>query len=310
MWACLSLCAGPHGPRPASWALCGKHAASARPMRCHISSAARGAWQPPAVHASHQRQAGQRLQYYLPPCRLVCLHHARLAPFHLQPSHTMQACSTHTNTHHGCCCPCPPFPPHAFLPPAVTNLCRDEVTAILKDKIEAVFGGSFNTNGLGGVITCGVTGFGAGLSHAPVCAVSGAHCQGGQHGWQWSGGQGIARVHAGLQLETLPHCLAPQAADLQDLTSCCHTASGSGALFCICSSSCIGAATRPPHSPDHCPIVRGAPAVCCGGYRTAAASGTCSSPSPTSALTSRARWAPSAALAAPRRAMPAVPCSR
>jgi hypothetical protein len=54
---------------------------------------------------------------------------------------------------------------------AVTNLCRDEVTAILKDKIEAVWGGSFNVNGLGGVITCGVTGFGAGLSHAPVCKV-------------------------------------------------------------------------------------------------------------------------------------------
>lgn len=56
---------------------------------------------------------------------------------------------------------------------AVTNLCRDEVTAILKDKIEAVWGGSFNVNGLGGVITCGVTGFGAGLSHAPVCKGSG-----------------------------------------------------------------------------------------------------------------------------------------
>jgi len=45
------------------------------------------------------------------------------------------------------------------------------VTAILKDKIEAVWGGSFNVNGLGGVLTCGVTGFGAGLSHAPVCKV-------------------------------------------------------------------------------------------------------------------------------------------
>jgi hypothetical protein len=56
---------------------------------------------------------------------------------------------------------------------AVTNLCRDEVTAILKDKIEAVWGGSFNVNGLGGVITCGVTGFKAGLSHAPVCAGTG-----------------------------------------------------------------------------------------------------------------------------------------
>ncbi len=51
----------------------------------------------------------------------------------------------------------------------MTNLCRDEVTVPLKDKIEAVFGGSFNTNGLGAVLTCGVTGMGAGLSHSPVC---------------------------------------------------------------------------------------------------------------------------------------------
>eukprot|EP00878_Enallax_costatus_P044842 GHUV01053602.1.p1 GENE.GHUV01053602.1~~GHUV01053602.1.p1 ORF type:complete len:197 (+),score=33.59 GHUV01053602.1:719-1309(+) len=55
---------------------------------------------------------------------------------------------------------------------AMTNLCRDEVTAVLKDKIEAVFGGSFNTNGLGAVLTCGVTGIKAGLSHSPVCRVS------------------------------------------------------------------------------------------------------------------------------------------
>uniref|UniRef100_A0A7S2VV98 Limiting CO2-inducible protein B/C beta carbonyic anhydrase domain-containing protein n=1 Tax=Chlamydomonas chlamydogama TaxID=225041 RepID=A0A7S2VV98_9CHLO len=51
---------------------------------------------------------------------------------------------------------------------AMTNLCRDEITLVLKDKIEAVFGSSFNTNGLGGVLTCGVTGMGAGLSHSPT----------------------------------------------------------------------------------------------------------------------------------------------
>ncbi|GAX83978.1 hypothetical protein CEUSTIGMA_g11403.t1 [Chlamydomonas eustigma] len=51
---------------------------------------------------------------------------------------------------------------------AMTNLCRDEVTAVLKDKIEAVFGSSFNTNGLGAVLTCGVTGMKAGLSHSPT----------------------------------------------------------------------------------------------------------------------------------------------
>jgi len=56
---------------------------------------------------------------------------------------------------------------------ACTNLCRDEITTVLKDKIEAVFGSSFNTNGLGGVLTCGVTGIGAGLSHSPICSDSG-----------------------------------------------------------------------------------------------------------------------------------------
>ena len=42
------------------------------------------------------------------------------------------------------------------------------------DTLGQVFGSSFNTNGLGGVLTCGVTGVGAGLSHAPVSANSGA----------------------------------------------------------------------------------------------------------------------------------------
>ena len=55
---------------------------------------------------------------------------------------------------------------------AMTNLCRDEVTTILKDKIEAVFGGSFNTNGLGAALTCGVTGMKAGLSHSPTTVSS------------------------------------------------------------------------------------------------------------------------------------------
>ena len=53
---------------------------------------------------------------------------------------------------------------------AMTNLCRDEVTQVLKDKIEACFGSSFNTNGLGGVLTCGVTGMKAGFSHSPLCS--------------------------------------------------------------------------------------------------------------------------------------------
>eukprot|EP00887_Chlorella_sp_A99_P007456 scaffold2.g7456.t1 len=55
----------------------------------------------------------------------------------------------------------------------MVNLCRDEITATLKLKIDQLFGSSFNTNGLGGVLTCGATGMGAGLSHAPVSASSG-----------------------------------------------------------------------------------------------------------------------------------------
>ena len=54
---------------------------------------------------------------------------------------------------------------------AMTNLCRDEVTGGLKIMIEDIFGSSFNTNGLGGVLTCGVTGVKAGLSHSPMAMV-------------------------------------------------------------------------------------------------------------------------------------------
>lgn len=41
---------------------------------------------------------------------------------------------------------------------AVTNLCRDEATAILKAKIDAVFGATFNINGLGAGLSCGCLG--------------------------------------------------------------------------------------------------------------------------------------------------------
>lgn len=41
---------------------------------------------------------------------------------------------------------------------ALTNVCRDESTGIFKEKIDAIFGQCFNINGLGGVLTCGVTG--------------------------------------------------------------------------------------------------------------------------------------------------------
>lgn len=50
---------------------------------------------------------------------------------------------------------------------ACLNLCRDEITHPVKQKIMNIFGETFNINGLGGCLTCGVTGIGAGLSHAP-----------------------------------------------------------------------------------------------------------------------------------------------
>ena len=56
---------------------------------------------------------------------------------------------------------------------AMVNLCRDEITLTLKNKIDQIFGASFSTNGLGGVLTCGVTGVSAGLSHAPISKGSG-----------------------------------------------------------------------------------------------------------------------------------------
>lgn len=54
----------------------------------------------------------------------------------------------------------------------MSNLCRDESCMILEDKIESVFGSCFSTHGLGGVLTCGVIGMCAGLSHSPVENVS------------------------------------------------------------------------------------------------------------------------------------------
>ena len=57
----------------------------------------------------------------------------------------------------------------------MSNLCRDESCMILEDKIESVFGSCFSTHGLGGVLTCGVIGMGAGLSHSPVENVSVCH---------------------------------------------------------------------------------------------------------------------------------------
>ena len=53
---------------------------------------------------------------------------------------------------------------------AMVNLCRDEICNPLKRKLVAMFGDTFNTLGLGGggVLTAGITGMAAGLSHAPL----------------------------------------------------------------------------------------------------------------------------------------------
>ena len=51
---------------------------------------------------------------------------------------------------------------------AVTNTCRDEITRPLAARIDSHYGASFDIAGLGGVLTCGVTGLKAGLSHCPV----------------------------------------------------------------------------------------------------------------------------------------------
>jgi hypothetical protein len=54
----------------------------------------------------------------------------------------------------------------------MANICRDESCLILEDKIEAAFGSCFSTHGLGGLLTCGVIGLRAGMSHSPVVGVS------------------------------------------------------------------------------------------------------------------------------------------
>lgn len=67
---------------------------------------------------------------------------------------------------------CSPLPSPLCARAAMSNLCRDESCMILEDKIESVFGSCFSTHGLGGVLTCGVIGMSAGLSHSPVENVS------------------------------------------------------------------------------------------------------------------------------------------
>ncbi len=88
------------------------------------------------------------------------------------------ACARTSPNPHACsplspCFMCaPPLPSPLCARAAMSNLCRDESCMILEDKIESVFGSCFSTHGLGGVLTCGVIGMSAGLSHSPVENVS------------------------------------------------------------------------------------------------------------------------------------------
>jgi hypothetical protein len=54
----------------------------------------------------------------------------------------------------------------------MVNLCRDEITDTFKHKIDQVFGSSFSVHGLGGLLSCGLVGMGAGFSHSPVDKVN------------------------------------------------------------------------------------------------------------------------------------------
>ncbi len=69
----------------------------------------------------------------------------------------------------------------------MSNLCRDESCLVLEDKIESVFGSCFSTHGLGGVLTCGVIGIKAGLSHSPIVGVSASCPHPAQAATAWRG---------------------------------------------------------------------------------------------------------------------------
>jgi pyruvate/2-oxoglutarate dehydrogenase complex dihydrolipoamide dehydrogenase (E3) component len=62
---------------------------------------------------------------------------------------------------------------HGFNPNTSINLvstCRDEICRPFTEKLDSVWGQSFNIASLGGFVFCGRTGFGAGMAHAPVDA--------------------------------------------------------------------------------------------------------------------------------------------
>lgn len=51
---------------------------------------------------------------------------------------------------------------------AVLQICRDEIVHSLKSCVDSIYGSSFNLASLGCILTCGVTGLKACLSHCPI----------------------------------------------------------------------------------------------------------------------------------------------
>jgi len=60
---------------------------------------------------------------------------------------------------------------NGFNPQSSINLvstCRDEICRPFTEKLDSMWGESFNIASLGGMVFCGRTGFGAGMAHAPI----------------------------------------------------------------------------------------------------------------------------------------------
>jgi len=60
---------------------------------------------------------------------------------------------------------------YGFNPKTSINLvstCRDEICRPFTEKLDSIWGQSFNIASLGGMVFCGKTGFGAGMAHAPI----------------------------------------------------------------------------------------------------------------------------------------------
>ena len=59
---------------------------------------------------------------------------------------------------------------HGLNPNTSISTCRDEICRPFTEKLDSVWGQSFNIASLGGFVFCGKTGFSAGMAHAPVDA--------------------------------------------------------------------------------------------------------------------------------------------